>query len=161
MLKVLIIYFLTLFQQTPKTFTGIEYINGTDSLKVTLRISHELFIRDYQQTIFDDIDLTTLRNFKPFPSDLANNYLNSKLKIIVNNREIIGKLQRMVEDEKDIRFILLYRVNRNLKSFKIINTILTGLSSRVENLVIVNDRYSEKAFKLTSEHTEEIFILKN
>jgi len=90
MLKILTLPLFIFFQQMPVTFTGIEYIQGTDSLKVSVRINYELFLRDYQQTIFDDLDLELLRSFRPFPSDLANNYLNSKLNISVNNKLIIG-----------------------------------------------------------------------
>jgi len=57
MLKILIIPVLISLQQIPVTFTGIDYINGTDSLKVTVRINYELFLRDYQQTIIEDLDL--------------------------------------------------------------------------------------------------------
>lgn len=147
-------------QQTPVTFTSIDYINGTDSLKVTVRINYELFLRDYQQTIFDDLDLGFLRSLKPFPADLANNYLNSKISIMVNNREVIGKLQKHDEEGGDIKFTMLYRVSRRLKIFTIRNTMLTGLSSKVENLVTVRGLNYESARKLTSGNIEETFILK-
>jgi hypothetical protein len=160
MLKILIIPVLMSLQQTPVTFTSIDYINGTDYLKVTVRINYELFLRDYQQTIFDDLDLGFLRSLKPFPADLANNYLNSKIRILANNREVIGKLQRLDEEGGDIRFTMLYRVSRRLKTFTVRNTILTGLFSKVENLVTVRDRNYESARKLTSGNIEETFILK-
>jgi hypothetical protein len=160
MLKILIIPVLMSLQQTPVTFTSIDYINGTDSLKVTVRINNELFLRDYQQTIFDDLDLGFLRSLKPFPADLANNYLNSKIKILVNGTEIIGKLQKLEEAGADIKFSILYRVSRRMKEFTVKNTMLTGLSSKVENLVTVKDRYSESARKLTSGNVEETFTLK-
>lgn len=147
-------------QQTPVTFTSIDYINGTDSLKVTVRINYELFLRDYQQTIFDDLELGFLRSLKPFPADLANNYLNSKLRILIKDREVIGKLQNMNEEGEDIKFIMFYRVSRRLKLLTVKNTLLTGLSSRVENLVTVRDRNYETARKFTSGHTEETFFLK-
>jgi hypothetical protein len=159
MVKILIIHFLLLAQQNPESLTGIEYIDGTDSLKVTVRINYELFLRDYQQTIFDDLDIGVLRSFKPFPSDLANQYLNSKLRIIVNNQEVIGKLQKMEEDTHDIRFTLLYRVKSKVKRITVRNTILTGLSSKVENLTIVRSSNFESARKFSALHTEETFIL--
>ena len=160
MLKILIIPLLMSLQQTPVTFTSIDYINGTDSLKVTVRINYELFLRDYQQTIFDDLDLGFLRSLKSFPADLANNYLNSKIRILINDREVIGKLQNLNEDGADIKFTMLYRVSRRLKIFTIRNTLLTGLSSKVENLVTVRGRNYESARKLTSGNIEETFVLK-
>jgi hypothetical protein len=143
----------------PVTFTGIEYIQGTDSLKVSVRINYELFLRDYQQTIFDDLDLEVLRSFKPFPSDLANNYINSKINILDNKKLIIGKLLKMEEDDRDVRFSILYRVEK-LKCITVRNTILNGLYSDVENLTILRSRNYESEIKLTSEHNEETFVIK-
>ena len=160
MIKVLTLSLFLFFQQVPVTFTGIEYVYGTDSLKVSVRFKKELFLRDYQQTIFDDLDLEVLRKFQPFPSDLANNYINSKLNIYVNNKLVIGKLQNMEEDGGDIRFNLFYRVEDRIKSITVRNTILTGLSSTVENLTIVRSRNFESEIKFTQEHTKKTFYLK-
>lgn len=160
MLKILTIPILLFFQQVPVTFTGIEHVHGTDSLKVSVRLNYELFLRDYQQTIFDDLDMEVLRSLKPFPADLANNYLNSKINIYANKKQIIGKLLKMEEAEGDIRFSLLYRVGRRLKSITVRNTILTGLYSNVENLIIVKGRNYESETKFTSEHREETLLLR-
>ena len=160
MLKLLTLPILIFFQQMPVTFTGIEYIQGTDSLKVSIRLNYELFLRDYQQTIFDDLDLEVLRSFQPFPSDLANNYINSKISIYDNKKLIIGKLLKMEENERDVRFSILYRVEKKLKSITVRNTILTGLYSNVENLIIIRSRNYESEIKLTPEHNEETFIIK-
>jgi hypothetical protein len=160
MLKILTLPIIIFLQQMPVTFTGIEYIQGTDSLKVSVRINYELFLRDYQQTIFDDLDLEVLRSFQPFPSDLANNYINSKINIYDDKKLIIGKLLKMEENDRDVRFSILYRVEKKLKSITVRNTILTGLYSNVENLIIIRSRNYESEIKLTPEHNEETFIIK-
>ena len=159
MLKILTLPILILFQQSPVTLTGIEYIQGTDSLKVSVRLNYELFLRDYQQTIFDDLDLEVLRSFKPFPADLANNYINTKLNIYTKKKLIIGKLLKMEENDRDIRFSMLYRVEKKLKSITVKNTILTGLYSDVENLTIIKSGNYEKEMKFTPEYNEETFLL--
>ena len=160
MLKLLTLPILIFFQQMPVTFTGIEYIQGTDSLKVSIRLNYELFLRDYQQTIFDDLDLEVLRSFQPFPSDLANNYINSKISIYDNKKLIIGKLLKMEENERDVRFSILYRVEKKLKSITVRNSILTGLYSNVENLTIIRSRNYDSEMKFTQEHNEETFFIK-
>jgi hypothetical protein len=149
-----------LLQQGPVTFTGIEHVPGTDSLKVSVRMNYELFLRDYQQSVFDDLDLEVLRSFRPFPADLANNYLNTKINIYANKKQVIGKLLKMEEVEGDIRFSMLYRVDRNLRIITMKNILLTGLYSVVENLAIVKSRNYESEIKFTSEHKEETFPLK-
>ncbi|HNR43336.1 MAG TPA: hypothetical protein PKL65_13980 [Bacteroidales bacterium] len=160
MLKVLIISLLFITQPPPVTFTSIEYVYGTDSLKAVVRLSNELFLRDYQQTIFDDLDLATLRSFRPFPADLANNYLNSKIVIYTGKRQVIGKLLKMQEDGGDIEFSLLFRVDRKLKSITVRNTILTGLSSKVRNLTSVRGRNTESLIVFTPELPEKTFPLR-
>lgn len=160
MLKILTLPMLIFFQQLPVTFTGIEYVQGTDSLRLSVRINYELFLRDYQQTIFDDLDLEVLRSFNPFPSDLANNYINSKINIYVNNKLIIGKLLKIEENDGDVRFSMLYRVDKKLKSITVRNTILNGLYSNVENLTIIRSRNYDSEIKFTQEHSEETFFIK-
>jgi hypothetical protein len=160
MLKLLALSIHILFQQMPVTFTGIEYVQGTDSLKVSVRINNELFLRDYQQTIFDDLDLEVLRSFKPFPSDLANNYINSKINIYANKKLVIGKLLKTEEIDGDVRFSILYRVEKRLKSITVKNTILTGLFSNVKNLTIIRSRNYDAEMKFTQEYNEETIFIK-
>lgn len=149
-----------LIQQAPVTFTSMEYVHGTDSLKASVRLNYELFLRDYQQTVFDDLGIEDMRSFDPFPADLANNYLNSKISVHDGKRQVTGKLLKMEKEGEDIRFCLLYRVDSRLKSITVQNTILTGLYSKVENLTFVKSRKKESWIKFTSAHTEETFIMK-
>lgn len=159
MTKTLIISLLMLFQQAPSTFTGIEYVQGSDSLKVSVRIDYDLFLRDYQQTVFDDLDIEVLRNMKPFPADLANSYLNLKIHIHANRKEVIGKLIKMEEHDGDIWFNLLYRADRKLKRVTVHNALLTGFSSRIENYVIFKAGNFEDTAKLTPGHETAVFII--
>ncbi len=158
--NILILPLLVLLQHAPVTFTGIEHIKDTDSLKVTVRLSRELFLQDYQQSVFDDLDMEDLRMYKPFPSDLANNYLNSKLLIEANGKPVIGKLLEMNDEGKDIRFSMLFRVERKLKAITVKNSILTGLYSNVENLTIVKEGDFETEVRFTPEYDEETFKLR-
>jgi|WetSurMetagenome_2_1015567.scaffolds.fasta_scaffold02919_3 hypothetical protein len=159
-LKILAIPILILSQQLNVTFTGIEHIQGSDSLKVSVRMNRDLFIRDYQQTIFDDLELDHLRSLRPFPADLANNYLNIKLKIYANKKLVTGKLLKMDENGDDIIFSLLFRVDRKLKVLTVKNLFLNGLRSNVENLTIIKAGKFEKEAKFTPEYNQETFNLK-
>jgi hypothetical protein len=159
-LKILAIPILILSQHLNVTFTGIEHIPGSDSLKVSVRMNRDLFIRDYQQTIFDDLELDHLRSLRPFPADLANNYLNIKLKIYANKKQVTGKLLKMDENGDDIIFSLLFRVDRKLKVLTVKNLFLNGLRSNVENLTIMKAGKFEKEAKFTPEYNQETFLLK-
>jgi hypothetical protein len=157
--KILAIPILVISQQLNVTFTGIEHVSGSDSLKVSVRMDYDLFIRDYQQTIFDDLELEHLRNLKPFPPDLANNYLNMKLKIYANRKQVTGKLLKMEEDGDDIRFVLLFRVDKKLKVITVKNMFLNGLRSNVENLTIIRAGKYEKEAAFTPEYNEETWFI--
>lgn len=160
MLKILIFPILIFVMPGHLTMTSIDQIRGTDSLKVVIRLDYNLFLHDYQQTINDDLDLDVLRKYKTFPSDLANNYINSKLSIYINDKLLIGKLLKMEVTDGDIILNILYRLNKKLKSITVRNTLLTGLYSDVENLTIVRLMNFEKGIKFTQEHKQETFSLK-
>lgn len=160
MLKILVLPILILSQQSPVTFTGIDLIANSDSLKVFVRFNYDLFLRDYQQTINDDLDLNALRNFNPFPEDLTNNYINSKLHIYLNKKLLVGKLLNSNVEGNDITLILLYRIAKKPKSITVRNTILTGLFSNVENLTIIRINNIDKEIKFTSEYKEATLALK-
>jgi hypothetical protein len=160
MMKALALPILMLFYSGPVTMTSIDYIPGTDSLKVLVRLDYDLFLRDYQQTINDDIDLKVLRDYSPFPADMANNYINSKLVIIINKKLLIGKLLSTELTDSDISLNILYRPGKRIKNITVRNTILTGLYSDVENLTIIKINNLETGIKFTQEHNEVSFDLR-
>lgn len=160
MLKILVLPVLLCFYSGPVTMTSIEYVRGTDSLNVIVRFEYELFLRDFQQTINDDLDLKALSNLSPFPPDLANNYLNSKIHIYLNKELVIGKLLDMKVNEGDVRFKLFYRLKRRPKNIRIKNSLLTGLFSDVENLTVIRLRNFEAGVKFTQDYDEETFVVK-
>jgi hypothetical protein len=159
MLKILALPILMFFNSMHVTMTGIDYIPGTDSLKVFVWLDYDLFLRDYQQTIDDDLDLHVLHSYKPFPADLLNNYINSKVFIYINKKLLNGKLLNTESADGFIRLNVLYRTDKKLKSITVRNKILTGLFSDVENLTIIKINNFEKEIKFTPDHNEETFIL--
>jgi hypothetical protein len=147
------------FQPVHVTMTSIDHVPGTDSLKVLLKMNYSLFLRDYQ-TIDDDRDLHKLYAYQPFPSDFVNNYINSKLFIQIDNKLLNGKLLNMNLKDGDVSFNFLYRSNRKPKKITISNNILTSLYSDQVNMTIIRINNIEEGIKLTSENSEETFILK-
>jgi hypothetical protein len=160
MLKVLVLPVLMLFHTGPVTMTSIDYIPGSDSLKMIIRFDYDLFLRDYQQTINDDLDLNALRRYWPFPVDLVNNYINSKVHIYINKELLTGKLLNTEVADGIISLKVLYRLKKKLKRITVRNTILTGLFSEVENLTIIRIKNFETGIKFTQQHNEETFVLK-
>ncbi len=147
-------------QQEHVTMTTIENVPGTDSLKVLINYNFYEFLKDYQQTLNDDIDLDVFRSHKPFPADLSNNYVNSKISIYVNERLLMGKLLKMEKSGENINLFVLYRLKKGIRTLKVRNTILTGLHSNIENLTILRIGDFEKGIKFTPQHPEETFSFK-
>ena len=139
--------------------TSIDYVQGTDSLKVFCRMEFDDFLKDLQ-TIDDDRNLYRLFSKQPFPSDLINQYFNSKVFIYVNNKLLTGKLLSAKITDTEINLDLNYRLAKKPKSITVRNMILTGWYSDQINLMIIRINNFEKGIKLTSGHTEETLILK-
>jgi hypothetical protein len=139
--------------------TSIDYVQGTDSLKVFCRMEFDDFLKDLQ-TIDDDRNLIRLFNKQPFPSDLINQYFNSKVFIYINDKLLIGKLLRANITDNEINLNLIYRSGKKPKSITVRNLILTGWYSDQTNLMIIRINNSEEGIKLTPAHNEETLIIK-
>lgn len=158
MFKICVI--LLLFHPGHTTMTTIDQVRGTDSLKVFARLNYELFLKDFQQTVNDDISIEDLRKYKPFPADLATTYFNSKFFIHINGKNLIGKLLKTGEAESDIILSFLYKQEKKIKTLTLRNTFLMGLFSDVENLTIIKIKDLETEIKFNQEHKERTFVLK-
>ena len=159
MLKALAISLWLIMHPGHVTMTSIDYIQGTDSLKVFCRMEFDDFLKDLQ-TIDDDRNLYRLFSKQPFPSDLINQYFNSKVFIYANNKLLIGKLLSANITDTEINLNLIYRSSKKPKSITVRNMILTGWYSDQTNLMIIRINNFEKGIKLSPRHNEETFIIK-
>ena len=159
MFKILAITLWLIMHPGHVTMTSIDYVQGTDSLKVSCKMEFEDFLKDLQ-TIDDDRNLRRLFSKQPFPSDLINQYFNSKVFIYVNDKLLIGKLLSANLADNDINLHLIYRLSKKPKSITVRNMILTGWYSDQTNLMIIRINNFEKGIKLNPEHNEETYIIK-
>ena len=142
-----------------ETMTSIDYVQGTDSLKVSCMMDFDDFLKDLQ-TIDDDRNLIKIFSRQPFPSDLINQYFNSKVFIYINRKLLIGKLLTVTRTDKEIILNLFYKSDKRPKRITVRNMILTGWYSDQTNLTIIRINNFEKGIKLTPDHNEETFILR-
>jgi hypothetical protein len=140
------------------TLTSVEQINGTDSLKITIKMNYDLFLRDYQ-TIDDDRNLDIYIN-KPFPQSFMYSYIQSKMAIYLNNKLIYGKLSDIDVTDGEISINLLYRLENKPRKIKIRNKLLTSLYSDAENYIMISIGNLEKGIKMTYDYTEETYKIK-
>ncbi len=159
MLRILFISLWLITHQGHVTMTSIDYVKDTDSLKVTCRMQFDDFLKDLR-TIDDDRNLYRIFSKQPFPSDLINQYFNTKVFIYVNNKLLIGKLLSANLTDNDINLNLIYRPGKKPKTLTVRNIILTGWYSDQTNLMIIRMNNFEKGIKLTPEHNEETFNIR-
>ena|SRR5664279_304644 len=159
MLRILAITLWLIIHPGHVTMTSIDYVQGTDSLKVSCRMEFNDFLKDLQ-TIDDDRNLNRIFSKQPFPADLINQYFNSKVFIYINNKLLIGKLLTANITDNEILLNLIYKSDKRPKRITVRNMILTGWYSDQTNLTLIRINNFEKGFKLTPGHNEETFIVK-
>ena len=159
MLRILAISLWLILNHGHVTMTSIDYVHGTDSLKVSCRMEFNDFLKDLQ-TIDDDRNLNRIFSKQPFPTDLINQYFNSKVFIYINNKLLIGKLLNANLTDDEILLNLIYKSDKKPRRITVRNMILTGWYSDQTNLTLIRINNFEKGIKLTPGHNEETFILK-
>jgi len=154
MLKILILPILFAFHPVHVTLTTIDQVQGSDSMKVFFRMYYDDFLQDYK--LFDPhskLDKTSVD--QSFPADLANQYINDKIHISVNNKLLTGKILTVTILDYEIFVNLIYASDKDPKKIKIRNQVLTGLYSDQTNMVFININKNEEAMRLTPEHDKE------
>jgi hypothetical protein len=147
------------FHPVHVTMTSIDHVPDTDSLKVFVRMYYDDFLRDYK--LFDDeVNVEDYVPNKPFPEDLISKYLNEKVHITINNKELTGKLLNVTLADNELSLNLLYRTTRNPAVITVRNMVMTDLYSDMANMTIIRFNNFEEGIKLTSDKPEETFELK-
>jgi hypothetical protein len=158
MLKTLILPIWLIFHPVHVTLTSIDNVPGSDSIKVFVKMYFDDFLRDYK--LFDiDVNMDSLEGDKPFPASLMGKYLNEKVIIMVNNKELNGKLLNMTLADNEISMNLVYKSVRKPQIIMVRNTIMTGLYTDQANMTIIRINDFEQGVKLTPEESEQTFTL--
>ena len=159
MLKILTLSVWFVLHPVHVTLTSIDHITDTDSLKVFVRMYYDDFLLDYSLS-GRELPGDDLQADKSFPVDLMNNYLDEKVNIVVNNKQLKGKLLNLALEDNEINMNLLYRSDKKPKVITVRNLIMTGLYNDQANLTIIRIDDFEEGVMLTPLKTEETFSLK-
>jgi ribosomal protein S24E len=140
------------------TLTSIDNVSGTDSIKVFVKMYYDDFLIDYR--LFDEeVEVDDVSYDQLFPADKIKKYLDEKVNIFVNNKQLKGKLLNVAMTENEISVNLLYRSVKKPESITVRNLIMTSLYSDQANMTIIRINDLEEGVKLTPEKTEETFRL--
>ena len=158
MLKILALSVWLVFHPVHVTLTSIDHVTNTDSLKVFVRMYYDDFLLDYSLC---GLDLPSgAEQFEnTFPPDLMADYLDKKINIIINNKQLTGQLLSLTLEDNEISINLLYRSDRKPRVITVKNKIMTELYSDQANMTIIRINNFEEGIMLTPLKTEETFEL--
>ena len=160
MLKTLVLSIWIFFHPVHVSLTSIDHVPGTDSLKVFVRMFYDDFLLDYKLFDTNNEIVTEMTVNQSFPAELMNKYLDEKVNISVNNKQLSGKLLNLTLEDNEISMNLLYRSDKKPKTISVRNEIMTGLYADQANMTMIRIKNFEEGIKLTPEQPEQTFILK-
>ena len=138
--------------------TSIDHIPGTDSLKVFVKMYYDDFLIDYK--LFDkEGDVRNVTDNQQFPAGMMKKYLDEKVNIFVNNKQVKGKLLNLTLVDNEISINLLFKSDKKPESITVRILIMTSLYKDQANMTIIRVNDFEEGLKLTPEKTEETIKL--
>jgi hypothetical protein len=159
MVKILCLSIWFLFHPVHVTLTSIEYMPEAGSFKVFIRMYFDDFMRDsklggveIKEKEFSVTDASSI--------DLMQKYLERKVIIKVNEKQLLGKIQDINLTDNEISMNLEYATLKKLKTVSVKSLIMTGLYGDMSNMVMVKVKDFEEGVKLTSDVTEQTFKIK-
>jgi len=159
MLKTLAFSIWVAFHPVHVTLTSIDFISGTDSLKVFVRMYYDDFLLDYSMSGLPVTEMNYADNIT-FPADLLNKYLDEKVIIIINNKHLKGKLLNQTLENNEISMNLFYMTEKKPRIITVRNLIMTRLYSDQANMTIVRINDLEEGIMLTPAQTEQTYSLR-
>lgn len=160
MLKTLVLSLWIFFHPVHVSLTSIDHVPGTDSLKVFVRMFYDDFLLDYKLFDTNNEIVKEITVNHSFPAELMNKYLDEKVNISINNKQLSGKLLNLTLEDNEISMNLLYRSDKKPKTISVRNEIMTGLYADQANMTMIRIKNFEEGIKLTPEQPEQTFILK-
>jgi len=87
------------------------------------------------------------------------NYINEKVRIIVNDKQVSLNLHSFDLSENELRMNLSAEAAGEINSVTVKNYVMTTLYGDMANMIIVKVIDFEEGVKLTSTETEKVFII--
>jgi len=161
MVKLLVFSIWLFFHPVHVTLTSIDQDLGSDSLKVFVKMYYDDFLLDYYLFDSGNDSIRIIPADQLIPAGLVNKYIGEKVTIIVNNKELKGKLLKLDLIDNEIMMNLLYISARKPKVMTVRNLIMTELYADQANMMIIRVNDFEEGVKLTPEIREQTFNFKS
>lgn len=138
---------------------SIDYAPDKEIFKVFLRVYFDDFLLDSGIKNEDQKNLN-FSDSNLFTKEVIGNYVNDKIKIIVNNKHISAELENMDLSDNELRMNLFFNSVKKVNSITVKNLIMTSIYNDQANMTIVKVNDFEEGVKLTVEETEKTFQIK-
>jgi hypothetical protein len=138
---------------------SIDYAPDKEIFNMFLRVYFDDFLLDSGIKTEDQKSLN-FSGSNLFTNEVIRNYVNDKIKIIVNNRPISAELENMDLSDNELRMNLFLNSVKKVNSITVKNLIMTSLYNDQANMTIIKVNDFEEGVKLTVEETEKTFEIK-
>ena len=135
---------------------SIDYAPDKELFNVFLRIYFDDFLLDSGIKTEDQKKLDFSES-NSFTKEIIGNYVNDKIRIIINKRQISAELENIDLSDNELRMNLFLRPTSKVNTITIKNLVMTSLYNDQANMIIVRVNDFEQGVKLTAEETEKTF----
>lgn len=135
---------------------SIDYAPDKELFNVFLRIYYDDFLLDSGMSVEDQKNLNFSVNDQ-FTRERLGNYINDRLRITVNSRQMSAELQDMDLSDNELRMNLVIGSVKKVNTIVVKNHIMTSLYTDQTNMTIVRVNSFEEGVRLTAAETEKTF----
>jgi len=160
MVKTLFIFVWLFSHPVHVTVTSIDYIPEADSFKVFVRMYFDDFLLDCKLNGKDIYNSDFISDQKTSSWSKMEEYIEERIIIQVNEKQLSGEILDMQLADEEISMNLRYGSENNPNTITVKNLLMTDLYSDQVNMIIIRINDFEEGVKLTSEVTEQTFIIK-
>ncbi|MEP3839028.1 MAG: DUF6702 family protein [Algibacter sp.] len=135
--------------------TQVDYVQEKESLQIISRI----FIDDFENVLRTNYDENIILAGKDEPKavdSLMNTYLQSNLKLEINNKPVLFNFIGKAYDGDIVRCYLEVEQVKYINVFSITNSILLDYQENQQNIVKTKINSQNKSFILTSNNTNAL-----
>jgi len=158
MFKTLILSFWVVLHPVHVSVLSIDYEAAEKRFDVFFRLYYDDFLID--SGLADETKKKLI--FSPenaFTRNVLMNYVNDKVKIYVNDRQVNAEIKNTDLSDNELRMNLSVEEIKRIKSIRVQNLVMTSLYNDQANMIIVKVNDFEEGVKLTAEETEKIFLI--
>lgn len=135
---------------------SIDYVQDQKIFNVFLRVYFDDFLLDSGIEPGDQKKLVFLGS-DGFTQKVISDYVNDRVNLRVNNRQINAELVNMDLSDNELRMNLTFGSAGKVNSITVRNLIMTSLYNDQTNMIIVKVNDFEEGVRLTVQETEKRF----